>query len=157
RTYLKEKLPDYMVPSGFVVLDEFPLSPNGKVDRHKLPAPDQTRPEEEGFVAPRDELELQLCRLWEEILGVQPIGVMDNFFELGGHSLLAVRLFAQIEKKFQKNLPLATLFQAPTIASLGEILRQEGWVSSWSSLVPIKPSGTKPPFYFVHPSGGNVL
>jgi thioesterase domain-containing protein/acyl carrier protein len=158
RSYLKEKLPDYMVPSSFVVIDELPLTPNGKVDRQRLPAADPSRPElEEGFVAPRDELERQLSNLWEEILSVRPIGVTDNFFELGGHSLLAVRLFAQIEKKFSKNLPLATLFHAPTIEGLAEILRQEGWVSSWSSLVPIKPSGVKPPLYFVHPGGGNVL
>jgi aspartate racemase len=158
RSHLKQKLPDYMVPSTFVILDELPLTPNGKVDRHRLPAPEQSRPElEEGFVAPRDELERQLSNLWERILDVKPIGVTDNFFELGGHSLLAVRLFAQIEKLFHKNLPLATLFQAPTIEGLAEILRQEGWVSSWSSLVPIKPGGVKPPFYLVHPSGGNVL
>ena len=158
RSHLKEKLPDYMVPSTFVMMDELPLTPNGKVDRHRLPAPEQSRPElEEGFVAPRDELERQLSNLWEEILNIKPIGVTDNFFELGGHSLLAVRLFAQIEKKFHKNLPLATLFHAPTIEGLAEILRQKGWVSSWSSLVPIKPSGINPPLYFVHPGGGNVL
>ena len=158
RAYLKEKMPDYMVPSAFVMMDELPLTPNGKVDRHRLPAPEQSRPElQEGFVAPRDELERQISNLWEETLNIKPIGVTDNFFELGGHSLLAVGLFAQIEKKFHKNLPLATLFHAPTIEGLAEILRQEGWVSSWSSLVPIKPSGIKPPLYFVHPGGGNVL
>jgi thioesterase domain-containing protein/acyl carrier protein len=158
RRHLKPRLPDYMVPSAYVTLDSLPLTPNGKVDRHRLPAPEQSRPElEQGFVAPRDELERQLSNLWEETLKIKPIGVTDNFFELGGHSLLAVRLFAQIEKKFNKNLPLATLFQAPTIEGLAEILRQEGWVTSWSSLVPIKPGGIKPPLYLIHPSGGNVL
>jgi thioesterase domain-containing protein/acyl carrier protein len=90
-------------------------------------------------------------------LCVKPIGLTDNFFELGGHSLLAVGLFAQIEKRFNKNLPLATLFQAPTIEHLARILRQKGSVSSWASLVPIQPSGSKPTLYFIHAGGGNVL
>ncbi|MGK7878158.1 MAG: AMP-binding protein, partial [Xenococcaceae cyanobacterium] len=87
------------------------VAPNGKVDRRALPVPNQTRLEpEETFVSPRDELELQLTKIWEKVLGIQPIGVRDNFFDLGGHSLLAVRLFAQIEKAFKKNLPLSVLF-----------------------------------------------
>ncbi|MGK7878448.1 MAG: amino acid adenylation domain-containing protein, partial [Xenococcaceae cyanobacterium] len=111
RPFLQQKLPDYMIPSAFVLLETLPLTPNGKVDRRALPVPDQTKLEPEGtFVAPRDELELQLTKIWEKVLGIQPIGVRDNFFDLGGHSLLAVRLFAQIEKAFKKNLPLSVLF-----------------------------------------------
>ena len=122
--FAKEKLPEYMMPAVFVLLDAMPLMPNGKVDRRALPAPDQARPElEKAFVAPRDALELQLTHLWEEVLGVRPIGVRDNFFELGGHSLAAVRLFALIEKRLGRRLPLATVFQGATVEHLAAILR----------------------------------
>jgi len=142
RRFLKQKLPDYMVPSAFVMLPALPLTPNGKVNRQALPTPNQVRPELElAFVAPRDALETQLTRIWSEVLGIQPIGVTDNFFELGGHSLLAVRLFALIKQRCGKSLPLATLFQQGTVEQLASILRQKGWSPSWSSLVPIQPQG----------------
>jgi aspartate racemase len=158
RNFLKEKLADYMMPSTFVMLSTLPLTPNGKIDRSALPAPDQVRQEsEETFVAPQDELELQLTKIWEKVLGVQPIGVRDNFFELGGHSLLAVRLFAEIEQIFGRNLPLATLLQAPTIEEIARILRQDGGSVPWSSLVAIQPNGSKTPLLCIHPIGGNVL
>jgi aminoglycoside N3'-acetyltransferase/acyl carrier protein len=130
RDFVKAQLPDYMVPSAFVLLDALPLTPNGKVDRRALPAPDYARPElEKGFVAPHDAFEHQLIDIWEDLLGVTPIGVQDDFFELGGHSLLAVQLFAHIEKRTGKRLPLAILFQRPTIAHLASSLRQEGAVA----------------------------
>ncbi|MFN2513804.1 MAG: amino acid adenylation domain-containing protein [Pyrinomonadaceae bacterium] len=158
RAYLGKHLPDYMVPAAFVMLPALPLLPNGKVDRRALPAPGQARLDlEKTFAAPRDALELQLTKMWENILGVQPVGVTDNFFDLGGHSLLAVRLFAGIEKTLGKKLPLATLFEAPTIEHLADILRHQGWTSPWSSLVPIQPGGSKAPFYCTHAGGGEVL
>ncbi len=158
RSFLKEKLPGYMVPSAFVLLDELPLTPSGKVDRRALPAPEQGRAEQNGaFVAPRNELEMQLTKMWEKVLSVQPVGVTDNFFDLGGHSLLAVRLFAQIEKMFGKNLPLATLFQAPTVEQLTPIVREQESSVSWSSLVAVQPGGSKPPFFGVHGALANVL
>jgi len=158
RRFLKQKLPDYMVPSAFVLLDALPLTPNNKIDRRALPAPDRIRQEpEETFVVPRDELELQLTKIWEKVLGIQPIGVRDNFFALGGYSLLAVRLFVEIEKALNKNLPLAILFQTQTIEQLANILRQQEWLPPWSSLVPINLGGSKRPFFCVHPGGGNVL
>ena len=127
RRFLKEELPDYMMPAVFTLLNALPLTPNGKVDRRALPIPDSTRPDSENaFVAPRDELELQLTRIWEELFDIRQIGVRDDFFELGGHSLLAVRLFAQIEKVFGKNLPLATFFQVSTIEQMAIGLRQKG-------------------------------
>jgi thioesterase domain-containing protein len=156
RQFLKQKLPEYMVPSAFVFLDRLPKTPNGKVDRKALPAPESSRSATQ-FVAARDPLELQLTKLWEKIFKIGPIGIRDNFFELGGHSLLAVRLFADIEKITGTNLPLVTLFQAPTIEGLAAILRQQGWEAPWSSLVAIKPGGSKPPFYCVHGVGGNIL
>jgi acyl carrier protein len=142
RSALSQNLPDYMIPATFVMLEALPLNPNGKVDRKALPAPDRVRSEfAVGFVAPRDELELQLTKTWEKILGVYPIGVTDSFFELGGQSLTALRLFAQIEKILGKNLPLETLFQAPTVEQLAGILREEGWSTSLSSIELTKTGG----------------
>jgi aspartate racemase len=158
REFLQQKLPDHMVPSVFVVLESLPLTPIGKVDRRALPATNGFKPgAAKGFSAAGDELELKLTRIWEKVLNVKPVGVEDNFFELGGHSLLAVRLFAQIEKSFGKNLPLATLFQAPTIKQLARVLRQEGWRDAWSSLVMIQGGEQCVPFFCVHAAGGNVL
>jgi len=108
-------------------------------------------------MVPRDELEFQLTKMWEKVFDKKPIGVYDNFFELGGHSLLAVRLFAQLENLCGKKLPLATLFQATTIDQMAHLLRQEQWSPPWSSLVAIKPEGTKLPLYCVHGMDGNVL
>ena len=158
RTRLRETLPDYMVPSHFVVLDELPLTPNGKVDRNALPPLATARRESEAsFVAARDAIEEQLLRIWQKVLGVQQIGVHDNFFDLGGHSLLAAQLFAQIEEAFGEGIPLAVLFEAPTIAKLAKCVRQEGVDVSWSSLVAIQPRGKLPPLFCVHGGGGNVL
>jgi len=156
REFLKERLPEYMVPSAFVFLEEIPLTPQGKYDRRALPVPHQTDSDGGRLVAPRDVLELQLTEQWEELLGV-PCGVTDDFFERGGHSLLAVRLMSRIEQLYGKKIPLATLFKAPTIESLSTILRQETDGSSWSPLVPIHPHGSERPFFFVHPVSGNVL
>jgi aspartate racemase len=158
RDFLRTRLPDYMLPSVFVKMESLPLSPAGKVDRRALPAPGEFKREmETGFASPADELELKLARLWEQVLRVCPVGVDENFFELGGHSLLAVKLFAEIEKTFGKNLPLATLFQAPTVRQLARVLRDEGWQPAWSSLVMIQPGGSRAPFFCVHAAGGNVL
>jgi amino acid adenylation domain-containing protein len=156
--FLQEKLPDYMVPSAFVMLETLPLTINGKVDRRALPVPQQKRPPlERAFAASRDPLEFQLTKIWEQILSIQPIGIKDNFFELGGNSLRAVRLFTQIEEMFSKKLPLATLFQAPTIEQLACVLREEGWTAPWRALVAVQAKGDKPPFFCVHAVGGNVL
>jgi amino acid adenylation domain-containing protein len=160
RTYLKDQLPDYSIPSVFVVLDTLPLTPNGKLDRRALPAPELSRSEarqETSFVPPRNDLELHLVNIWQKLLGVAQIGITDNFFELGGNSLLAVRLFSQIERQFGKNLPLATLFHAPSITELVEIIKQKECSPSWSSLVAIQTGGSKPPLFCIHALGGNVL
>ncbi|MEW5958866.1 MAG: amino acid adenylation domain-containing protein, partial [Chloroflexota bacterium] len=158
RSFLRDKLPEYMIPSIFVFLEALPLTPNGKVDRKALPAPHQAEPKRsDALLAPRDTLEFQISRIWAEVLGRKSIGVQDNFFEVGGHSLLAVRLFNQIEQLTGQRLPLATLFQAPTIEQLAKILRDEGWSPSWSSLVPIQPAGARPPLFFIHAHGGNVI
>jgi thioesterase domain-containing protein len=153
---LKGKLPDYMVPSVFMLLDELPRTPNGKVDRRRLPAPKQERPET-GFVAPRDIVEFQLARIWEEVLGIDKVGVRDVFFDMGGHSILAVRLMAQIQKVFGQDLPLSTLFQGATIEHLAGIIRQNDGSPFRSPLIPMQPEGSNPPLFLIHPAGGSVL
>jgi amino acid adenylation domain-containing protein len=161
RTFLSDRLPSQMVPSLFVVLEKLPLSASGKIDKAALPAingnAENHSAARERCVLPQDKLELKLQRIWQRVLAVSPIGMDDNFFELGGHSLLAVRLFAQIEKSLGRNLPLATLFQAPTIHSLAEVLRKDGWTAPWSSLVLLQSGGDRRPFFCVHAAGGNVL
>jgi amino acid adenylation domain-containing protein/FkbM family methyltransferase len=158
RGFLKDKLPEYMVPSVFVLMEHLPLTTSGKVDRKALPAPDGARPDAAGtLVRAGNTLELQLVMLWENILGLSPISVTDNFFDLGGHSLMAVRLMSQIHKLFGKELPLSTLFREPTIRGLAELIRQESGTEPLSPLVPIQPHGSKRPFFAVHPAGGQVL
>ena len=157
RSCLQERLPDYLVPSAFVVLDELPLTSSGKLNRRALPAPEiSDRNVELTGAAPRTPTEKLLTEIWREVLGVSRIGIHENFFDLGGHSLLAVRLFAQIEKRFGRRWPLATLFQLPTIAQFAAMI-EKAWSPKWSSLVAIKPDGSKPPFFCVHGLGGNVL
>ncbi|MCL4532020.1 MAG: amino acid adenylation domain-containing protein, partial [Actinobacteria bacterium] len=123
RAHLKAKLPDYMIPSAFVLMGALPLTPNGKVDRKALPDPDRSSlPLERSFVAPRTPLEEKLAALWAEILGIERVGVQDDFFDLGGHSLLAARLLARIRDAFGRDIPLAELFRGPTIEQLAALL-----------------------------------
>jgi amino acid adenylation domain-containing protein len=158
RTFLKSRLPDYMVPPVFLRLDELPLSPNGKVDLQALPPPPCSRLElTDPFISPRDTPEAQMVRLWEEILGIRPIGVRDNFFELGGDSLLAACLFARIRKVYGPDLPPGSLLKAPTVEQLVRLLEDCGGQVAGSSLVPLQLRGTRPPFFCVHAIGGDVL
>jgi acyl carrier protein len=128
RSFLKAKLPEYMVPSAFVVLDALPLTPNGKIDRRSLPAPDyQSRPELGGaFVAPRTPVEETLASIWAEVLGIERVGIHDDFFELGGHSLLATRVVSRVREAFQVELPLRSLFEKPTVAELALVVQSHG-------------------------------
>jgi amino acid adenylation domain-containing protein/thioester reductase-like protein len=119
RVYLKEQLPEYMVPASFVVMDSFPLTPNGKVDRRALPAPSSERPDlDEEFVPPSNPIEEQLAKIWSQGLEISLIGINDNFFDLGGHSLLVAQMMTQVSETFQVVLPLSCLFKSPTIAGL---------------------------------------
>ncbi|MDM9379431.1 amino acid adenylation domain-containing protein [Chlorogloeopsis sp. ULAP01] len=157
-SYLREKLPEYMIPVNFVTLEALPLTPNGKVDYQALPAPQQIRSRfTETLIFPRDSLELQLAQIWEDILDIHPVGVTENFFDLGGHSLAAVRLMAQIRTKLNQDLPLSILFQGITIEKLASILRQQSDVNTHNPLIPLQPHGSKRPFFCLHPAGGNVL
>ena len=127
RSFLKQQLPEYMIPSAFVLLDALPLSPNGKVDRKALPAPDQSRPEpEESYVAPRTPVEEMLAEIWAEVLKLDKVGIDDNFFELGGHSLLATQLISRLHAAFKVEIPLRALFENPTVAGLAERV-EEGY------------------------------
>ena len=119
RDYLRAKLPEYMVPSAFVLLDRLPLTANGKVDRQALPAPEQSRPNlDQEFITARDETERALAEIWVEVLGIDRVGVFDNFFELGGHSLLATQACARVRELLQTDLSLQSFFDAPTVAQL---------------------------------------
>jgi hypothetical protein len=123
RRFLRAKLPDYMVPSAFVVMVALPLTSSGKVDRERLLVPEQARPAG-GYAAPRGQVESRLVPLWEEVLGVHPVGVTDNFFDLGGHSLLAGRLLTRVRAAFQADVTLEAFFGEPTIAGLATALVQ---------------------------------
>jgi amino acid adenylation domain-containing protein len=156
RDFLKQKLPEYMVPGAFVFLDAIPLTANGKIDRNALPIPDLAS---NSFAPPSDALELQLMQIWEEVLSISPIGIRDNFFDLGGHSLLAVGLMARIQRQFDKQLSLATLFQGATIEHLAQTIRSTTPDDPFAStLMPLqRGSCDRQPLFFVHPGGGTVL
>jgi acyl carrier protein len=119
RNFLKARLPDYMIPSAFVLLGALPLTPNGKIDRRALPDPGQSRPElDTPYVAGTTPLEEQLAKIWAEVLSLNRVGIHDNFFDLGGHSLAATRVVSKVLKTFQIELPLQSLFESPTVAEM---------------------------------------
>ncbi len=159
RSHLRERVPDYMVPTAFVILKEMPLTPNGKVDRKALPAPDTDGRGGREYIAPRDALEMELTKIWESVLGLKTIGIRDDFFELGGHSMLAARVFGQIARVIDVDLPLAILFEAPTIECLAAVIRKRsGTVKvAGGSLVELHGEGSLPPLFFTHPGSGNIF
>jgi amino acid adenylation domain-containing protein len=163
RTRLKRQLPDYMVPTAYVFLDQIPISTNGKIDRRALPLPAETQAlQADTYIAPRSHLEEMLVGIWAEVLGVQQVGLDDDFFDLGGHSLVGVRLFAKIKKTYQVDLELAVLFEARTVRRLADVIRKAQQPAgaeqkTWPTLVPIQPDGSRIPFFCVHGVGGGVL
>jgi amino acid adenylation domain-containing protein len=159
RNLLRSQLPEYMIPSAFVVLDSLPLTPSGKLNRRALPEPRHT-PEDmqDSIVKPRDSTEEQLVAIWEDILGVSPIGITQNFFELGGHSLLAVQLMMRIEDTFKVSPDLNTLwFEATNIEALARLIRGDATEKKNQYLVRIKPEGSRLPLFVVHTIGGGNL
>lgn len=158
-------LPDYMVPQHILLVEAFPLTPNGKIDRRALPKPGDAstaQPASASLARPEGAFhtptEIALAGLWKKLLNVPTISRSASFFDLGGHSLLAVKLFAEIEKSFGCRLPLATILRAETLPLLAsEIEAARGINRSWQCLVPIRPHGTRPPFFCVHGAGGEVL
>jgi len=131
REFIQQKLPDYMVPQTFVLLNALPLTPNGKVDRRALPTPDTaSRNLSTGFVSPRTPMEAQLTQIWSEVLGLELIGVKDNFFELGGHSLLATQVISRINSAFALDLSVQKMFEFPTIAGIAAYMEVMDWATT---------------------------
>ncbi|MFI0201176.1 MULTISPECIES: non-ribosomal peptide synthetase [Streptomyces] len=157
--FLRQDLPEYMVPAVLTALDRLPLTPNGKLDRKALPAPsaDAVRGGGAGRIAPRDTTELRMARLWEQTLGMSPIGVRDDFFALGGHSLKAFALMAAVRREFGVELPLNMVFRRRTVELLCEALPQAGAAAA-RLLVPLADGDpSRPPLVLVHPRGGDVV
>jgi hypothetical protein len=150
RRALAGRLPDFMVPSAFVTLDRLPVNDNGKVDRHALPPPPAVSgPRAITVSPPRDAIEYTLVGIWEDVLGVRPIGIHDDFFDLGGHSLLAARMVEKVERVSGRSVLLTTLFEASTIERLARVLRSDE-CRPGPALVALHPGGTRPPLFFLH-------
>ena len=141
RQFLKEKLPDYMLPSAFIELDAIPLTPNGKIDRRALPEPSSVRPEALGepYVPPHNPIEEMLVNIWGEVLRLDKIGIHDNFFELGGHSLLATQLVSCINNALDTELALRTLFERPTVSELARVVEANQGITRSQPVAPILP------------------
>ncbi len=158
RAHLASAVPDYMVAQSFVVMPALPRTAKGSIARASLAAPEGAGgAPDEPLLEPRDTVELELVRIWERVLGRQPIGVRDNFFALGGHSFLAVRLLAEIRERFASDLPLPVVLQKPTIEELAAVIHERGEEPPWSPLVTLRAEGTRAPLFCVHPAGGTVL
>jgi amino acid adenylation domain-containing protein len=158
RDFLGTRLPEFAVPAFIFALDAFPLNANGKIDRKALPEPQIDNMERAvPIVPPGNETEVKLVQIWEEILGVRPIGIQDSVFDLGGDSLSIICILVQVESVFGKDLPIDIIFRADTVAKLAEIIRGETEQGTWSSLVPIQSYGSKPPLFCVHADGGVLI
>jgi acyl carrier protein len=123
RSCLRRKLPEYMVPNAFLMLDQFPLTPNGKIDRRALPSPTGLRPElESAYVAPQTEMEQKIAAIWQAVLQLEQIGVNDNFFDLGGHSLRLAEVHGKLRETLRRDVSMLEMFEYPTIRSLAHHL-----------------------------------
>ncbi len=158
KTTVSKALPRYMIPQKFICLESFPTTPNGKMDRNALEViANQFLSPSRGFTAPTTKEQKLLAEIWMKLLKVKKVSMSDNFFDLGGHSLIAVSLMVRIEKATGRRLPIATLFQNPTIEELAKLIEREDSKIEWKSLVPLKTNGTKAPLYFIHGAGLNVF
>jgi amino acid adenylation domain-containing protein len=156
RAHLAERLPEYMVPAAYVWMEAYPLTPNGKVDRRALPAPEGDAYAAGEYAAPVGETEEALAGIWAEVLGVERVGRHDNFFELGGHSLLAVRVMSRMRQVLGVEAPLAHLFSHPTVESLAaRVSGSEPGVQP-DGAIAIRPSGSRPPLFLVHEGAGST-
>jgi amino acid adenylation domain-containing protein len=140
--FLRQKLPEYMVPAAIVTLEKLPLTSNGKIDRKALPAPDGRSYATPAFEAPRTPTEEALAEIWNRVLGITQPGVHDNFFDLGGHSLLAVRLLFEVNKSFDYNFSVASFFRDPTIDGMARAIQEEKQATSEPQLIPLKPGAS---------------
>jgi amino acid adenylation domain-containing protein len=163
RKQLKECLPDYMVPSAYMFLEEFPISPNGKIDRKALPAPDAAmqsgQADASEHALPRNQTEERIAAIFAQVLGVANVGTNEDFFDLGGHSLTATRVIALLNKQFGAALQVRVLFQASTVSQLAAVVEKQGagQGDDWSMLIPIQPSGARPPLFCVARPNVNAL
>ena len=149
RQFLKQILPDYMVPSSFEAVPALPMTPNGKVDRRALPEP-QSAPPRSAFVPPCGEQQERLALIWKQVLRVDDIGVHDDFFDLGGHSLLVAKLLWRVELEFGQRLPMAALFLAPTIAQMAVLLSEADAAQRLPRTINLQPKGTRPPLFWLY-------
>jgi len=158
RSFLAEKLPVYLIPSAFIELKALPRLPSGKIDRHALPAPDRDRLNSgQPFVSPRNALERQLIGIWQTVLAVGAISMTDNFFDLGGNSLSAMYLLTHVNKAFGDKLPLAALYQAPTVEEFAKLQYHHEQSVVLTSLLPLQPHGSRPPFFWIHGDSSNSV
>jgi thioesterase domain-containing protein/acyl carrier protein len=157
RGYLTTYLADFMIPESFTILEEFPRTPNGKIDRKALPDPEIDF-RDRGYIAPRSATEKLLADIWMDVLDVDQVGVEDNFFEIGGNSLLSIRIFSRITDQFDVKLPLSVLFTEFTLERLAaKIDKEKEGGEDWSLIVPIQPEGEKTPFFCIHGLTGDIL
>ncbi|WP_339627007.1 amino acid adenylation domain-containing protein [uncultured Winogradskyella sp.] len=157
KTRLAEYLPAYMIPYNFVLIDEFPKTLNGKIDRKVLLEIASKTTIITHFSAPRTTTEKLVSKIWCDCLNLEKVDIYTNFFELGGHSLIAVKVMSRLEKETGNRFPLSALMVYPTVAKLAEFMDKDAKQDTWDSLVPIRPNGTKSPLYVVHGAGHNVL
>jgi amino acid adenylation domain-containing protein len=158
RQFIADRVPAYMTPAFVTLVDQYPLTPNGKIDRLAL---QKQRPDtielSEDYRAPRSAAEMALVRIWEVLLGTHPIGIADNFFDLGGHSLLAVQMIAEVKQRFGVEIPLTAFLQNATVEAMAEVLRRGGQGEEESPVVTLRPDGRQSPLFLLHPIGGTVF
>jgi amino acid adenylation domain-containing protein len=154
REFLKNDLPEYMIPSVIMPLDKIPLTTNGKIDKKALPVPEATV--NITYEEPKTPVEETLANIWCDLLRIDKVGRKDNFFELGGHSLIGVQMFNEVKKKLGVKIKLSVLFTAPTIEELARVINKEGSLKPWSCLVPLQEKGNKTPLFCIHMHNGNV-
>src|SRR6185437_1265288 len=150
-TFLRNNLPDYMVPVNCIEIETLPLTGNGKINKKRL---EDLELVNKKFTPPKGEIEKKLAAIWKDLLHIDEISIHDNFFELGGNSIHAAALFARIRKKFHENFQLAAIFKAPPIYQLAVAIKEKSLLLQSSSLVPIQPNGSKPPLFCIHAGGG---
>lgn len=155
REHLRQRLPAAMIPAAFVFLDELPLTANHKVDRSRLPPPGDADGDDGETVPPRDPVELQIAQVWQELLGGRTVGITDSFFDLGGHSLLSLRMLMRIEQATGRKVPLAALFESPTVEHLANVVRRAE--TAPSSIVRLWSGGGAQVLFLVHTGGGTIL
>ncbi|CAH8292861.1 amino acid adenylation domain-containing protein [Mariniflexile fucanivorans] len=157
KSNLTDKLPSYFVPNQIKVVKEFPTTPNGKLDRKALLDSETIKVEASHISEPKTDTEKLIASIWKKYLHLDYVDVRNNFFELGGNSLIAIQVMNELEKETGKKLPLSSLFEYSNIEKFSQLLHSENNTNTWSSLVPIKPQGTKTPIYMVHGAGMEVL